>query len=65
MYPVEMDAGVERYNELLREAEEYRRALRCSVPTESWFSRVAKLFVRPNQTAPAAAISGRPVTSAR
>jgi hypothetical protein len=65
MYPFELNSGVERYNEMLREAEEYRRAAACNASPVSWYSRVAKLFARPQQTTAAATVSHRPVTSAR
>lgn len=66
MFMYDLNDGVERYNEMLREAEEYRRAARVARPAESWFSRFAGLFARPDrpaaQTAP---ISHRPAASAR
>ncbi len=68
MYPFDISAGVDRYNEMLRAAEEYRRAARFGTPAESLFSRIAKLFTRPNQPVPAvqaAPINGRPAASAR
>ncbi|MCC6169648.1 MAG: hypothetical protein IT329_20685 [Caldilineaceae bacterium] len=68
MYPYDIDAGVDRYNEMLRAAEEYRRAAHFSTPAESLFSRIAKLFARPDRRTPAvqtAPISGRPAASAR
>jgi hypothetical protein len=49
MYPFGLDLVHERAKDFQREAEAYRLAKLASGRTETWFSRMAKLFVPARQ----------------